>query len=105
MTGAKHTPGPWVYEALSDEVISLSAGTVCRPPNIADEDEQAQWRTDAAALAAVPELIDALAPWAEDPCACFADPPSEAGRADCECVMCERTRMARSALAKARGES
>ena len=59
MTGAKHTPGPWVYEPSADghSLIKAADGTTICLMALGDIDDEER---DARTIAATPDLIEAL---------------------------------------------
>ena len=88
MSNEKMTPGPWKLGELSGEVLTATGRSVAAPPDCYSDE---QWQIDARAIAAVPELIEALR--------------------ECERVLCgeehnpdrvrDANRLARAALEKA----
>lgn len=96
----KHTPGPWKN---IDGIIHASATdqAVCQMWN-KYEDDFRNHEANAALIEAAPELAEALLEWVNVPISCIAHKHDPAPIGGCDCWACERTRMARTALQKAK---
>ena len=93
MSGVKWTPGPWRLDndCVSTEIVPSDGGDiVCDAPEYA-EDSMKRWRHNAILIAASPDLYNLLDQYVE----AFSDKTRG----------CNLEKVARSALAKARGES
>lgn len=116
MSAAKHTPGPWVVDPISDstrfnlphgtiyQVLSVAhkyPATVCTIEEYREIDEPLDRAADAILIASAPDLLEALQELADaafardtvmgDPCALLAAQAS----------LRDATKRARSAIAKA----
>lgn len=124
---AQHTPGPWHIEPLQSTLGADMA--ICAPANgwvvaviqhdpdiqTAGEDEEINgdnvvWhgpdKANARLIAAAPDLLAALEQFVDDPLACasYKNEAAATGiRSNCDCWACTKTRIARAAIAKARG--